>query len=484
MNKEMKIKKIQINKGLKKHKKVNSQLIMSTSSSLKKKFITEENSPIRNKSSQKISINNINVNTNNLNLNTTSWNIDLYKKINTMTNSPIKYNNNSNNNSNNSSSIFDKNVVNELRNQFFEIKKKKKNINEYNNNNNITLNYDNSKKNLKANLNENKSKERKSKVKMGKKSLNLFDNLKNNFLNQNTKNNNNNNNNIIKKERNESREIKNKNLSTKTQYCETENLSSLDLNSLNKIRTYDNTRNLKNESIENTNNTNESFQIKEIFNKYNNEINENKKLKKENYELRKWINVLKDVIIIQNNIFKNKINEYNSLHTQRENTLIKENNKLKKVIIDSFDAIKIFDKNSFEYNNKLNRTYSQILTENNYLRKILLNKNQGNQNKNKIKNRNYNFSNKYNYHLNRNSSKIKLEKNNEEKEQTKVNYVNTITHFGNSHVYLNQTMKKEMLNNIKGKSSLNNNNNANSNSNFPFRNKLLNQIISKLKYKK
>ena len=41
-----------------------------------------------------------------------------------------------------------------------------------------------------------------------------------------------------------------------------------------------------------------------------------------------------------------------------------------------------------------------------------------------------------------------------------------------------------MLNNIKGKSSLNNNNNGNSNSNFPFRNKLLNQIISKLKYKK
>ena len=115
-----------------------------------------------------------------------------------------------------------------------------------------------------------------------------------------------------------------------------------------------------------------------------------------------------------------------------------------------FEAIKIFDKLSFEYDDKLNKTYSQILTENQYLRKIFLNNTKTSETKNiqNIHKRINNFvKNNFYHNNNRSTTKIKIDRK-EENQDKKSNYVNTITHFGNSHTYLNQTMKKEMMNNL------------------------------------
>jgi hypothetical protein len=65
--------------------------------------------------------------------------------------------------------------------------------------------------------------------------------------------------------------------------------------------------------------------------------------------LIKWINILKNIIINQNNNFIKKIKIREIYHINREKALIKENNSLEKIIINSFDAIKIFDKISYEY---------------------------------------------------------------------------------------------------------------------------------------
>ncbi len=467
----MKKSKYQIKKSSQKENKKetnSSKLTMSISSSSLNSINSEKKiSPQKHKKSQKISINNINVNTNNLNLNTSfNMNVNLYKRINTVANSPR-----SNSNISDNSSNFDKSVVNELRNQFLEITKKK---NSYNlNQSNSVLTLEKTQKNLQYNIN--KSNEKKKKNKIGKKSLNLFDTLKNNFLNQNKKNN------------NKSREKLNKDKKAfaNTEYCETDNFSNSELNDLNQNSTLDKTRNIKIET--NTNyNSNESFQIKNIFTKFNNEINENNKLKRENYELRKWINVLKRVILSQNDNFKKKFQERENYFLNREKALIKENNTLKKIIISSFDAIKIFDKISYEYDYKINKTYSQILTENQYLRTIFLNK--SNLFENERENKNYqkkiNTNIKNNYH-NRNISKIKVDKKEEIQEKFKTNYVNTITHFGNSNVYLNKTMKKEILNNLNY-SNIRNNSSIKVMSNVNKQNqvnKLLNQI-PKIKYKK
>ena len=460
------LKKFQINQDLIKQKQIKSGLVMSTStSSLKSNNYKEKKSLSKQKSSHKISINNINVNTNNLNLNTSfNMNLNLYKRVNTMVNSPRS----TSNISNNSNGNFDKNVVNELRNQFLEItKKKKSNLNESNSSllNNSLLNLENTQKNLQF-VHKHRSNEKKSKPKMGKKSLNLFDSLKNNFLNPNA-------NKINFKSR---EKLKKKPLITKTEYCETENLSTTDVNFLNHTNTLDQTRNIRIETNPNTNTntniTNESLHIN--LSKYNNEINENKKLKKQNEELRRWINVLKSVIISQNNNFIKKFNDREVYHINREKALIKENNSLKKIIISSFEAIKIFDKISFEYEDKLNKTYSQILTENQYLRKIFLNNTKESETKNfqYIHKRINNFvKNNFYHNNNRNTTKIKIDRK-EENQDKKSHYVNTITHFGNSHAYLNQTMKKEMMNNlyysnIKSKQipKSNSTNNINQNSN-------------------
>ena len=460
------LKKFQINQDLIKQKQIKSGLVMSTStSSLKSNNYKEKKSLSKQKSSHKISINNINVNTNNLNLNTSfNMNLNLYKRVNTMVNSPRS----TSNISNNSNGNFDKNVVNELRNQFLEItKKKKSNLNESNSSslNNSLLNLENTQKNIQF-VHKFRSNEKKSKPKMGNKSLNLFDSLKNNFLNPNA-------NKINFKSR---EKLKKKPLITKTEYCETENLSTTDVNFLNHTNTLDQTRNIRIETNPNTNTntniTNESLQIN--LSKYNNEINENKKLKKQNEELRRWINVLKSVIISQNNNFIKKFNDREVYHINREKALIKENNSLKKIIISSFEAIKIFDKISFEYEDKLNKTYSQILTENQYLRKIFLNNTKESETKNfqYIHKRINNFvKNNFYHNNNRNTTKIKIDRK-EENQDKKSHYVNTITHFGNSHAYLNQTMKKEMMNNlyysnIKSKQipKSNSTNNINQNSN-------------------
>ena len=460
------LKKFQINQDLIKQKQIKSGLVMSTStSSLKSNNYKEKKSLSKQKSSHKISINNINVNTNNLNLNTSfNMNLNLYKRVNTMVNSPRS----TSNISNNSNGNFDKNVVNELRNQFLEItKKKKSNLNESNSSslNNSLLNLENSQKNIQF-VHKFRSNEKKSKPKMGNKSLNLFDSLKNNFLNPNA-------NKINFKSR---EKLKKKPLITKTEYCETENLSTTDVNFLNHTNTLDQTRNIRIETNPNTNTntniTNESLHIN--LSKYNNEINENKKLKKQNEELRRWINVLKSVIISQNNNFIKKFNDREVYHINREKALIKENNSLKKIIISSFEAIKIFDKISFEYEDKLNKTYSQILTENQYLRKIFLNNTKESETKNfqYIHKRINNFvKNNFYHNNNRNTTKIKIDRK-EENQDKKSHYVNTITHFGNSHAYLNQTMKKEMMNNlyysnIKSKQipKSNSTNNINQNSN-------------------
>ena len=440
------LKKFQINQDLIKQKQIKSGLVMSTStSSLKSNNYKEKKSLSKQKSSHKISINNINVNTNNLNLNTSfNMNLNLYKRVNTMVNSPRS----TSNMSNNSNGNFDKSVVNELRNQFLEItKKKKSNLNESNSSllNNSLLNLENTQKNLQF-VHKHRSNEKKSKPKMGKKSLNLFDSLKNNFLNPNA-------NKINFKSR---EKLKKKPIITKTEYCETENLSTTDMNFLNHTNTLEQTRNIRIETNPNTNsnNTNESLQIRENnFNKYNNEhneINENKKLKKQNEELRKWINVLKSVILSQQVNFIKKFNDREVYHINREKALIKENNSLKKIIFSSFEAIKIFDKLSFEYDDKLNKTYSQILTENQYLRKIFLNNTKTSETKNiqNIHKRINNFvKNNFYHNNNRNTTKIKIDRK-EENQDKKSHYVNTITHFGNSHAYLNQTMKKEMMNNL------------------------------------
>ena len=460
------LKKFQINQDLIKQKQIKSGLVMSTStSSLKSNNYKEKKSLSKQKSSHKISINNINVNTNNLNLNTSfNMNLNLYKRVNTMVNSPRS----TSNISNNSNGNFDKNVVNELRNQFLEItKKKKSNLNESNSSslNNSLLNLENTQKNIQF-VHKFRSNEKKSKPKMGNKSLNLFDSLKNNFLNPNA-------NKINFKSR---EKLKKKPLITKTEYCETENLSTTDVNFLNHTNTLDQTRNIRIETNPNTNTntniTNESLHIN--LSKYNNEINENKKLKKQNEELRRWINVLKSVIISQNNNFIKKFNDREVYHINREKALIKENNSLKKIIITSFEAIKIFDKISFEYEDKLNKTYSQILTENQYLRKIFLNNTKESETKNfqYIHKRINNFvKNNFYHNNNRNTTKIKIDRK-EENQDKKSHYVNTITHFGNSHAYLNQTMKKEMMNNlyysnIKSKQipKSNSTNNINQNSN-------------------
>jgi hypothetical protein len=372
MKNNMKKSKYQIKKIFQKENKKetnSSKLTMSISSSSLNSINSEKKiSPQKHKKSQKISKNNINVNTNNLNLNTSfNMNVNLYKRINTVANSPR-----SNSNISDNSSNFDKSVVNELRNQFLEITKKK---NSYNlNQSNSVLSLEKTQKNLQYNIN--KSNEKKKKNKIGKKSLNLFDTLKNNFLNQNKKNN------------KKSREKLNndKKAFANTEYCETDNFSNSELNDLNQNSTLDKTRNIKIET--NTNyNSNESFQIKNIFTKINNDINENNKLKRENYELRKWINVLKKVILSQNDNFKKKFQERENYFLNREKALIKENNTLKKIIISSFDAIKIFDKISYEYDYKINKTYSQILTENQYLRTIFLNK--SNLFENERENKNY-----------------------------------------------------------------------------------------------
>ena len=460
------LKKFQINQDLIKQKQIKSGLVMSTStSSLKSNNYKEKKSLSKQKSSHKISINNINVNTNNLNLNTSfNMNLNLYKRVNTMVNSPRS----TSNISNNSNGNFDKNVVNELRNQFLEItKKKKSNLNESNSSslNNSLLNLENTQKNIQF-VHKFRSNEKKSKPKMGNKSLNLFDSLKNNFLNPNA-------NKINFKSR---EKLKKKPLITKTEYCETENLSTTDVNFLNHTNTLDQTRNIRIETNPNTNTntniTNESLHIN--LSKYNNEINENKKLKKQNEELRKWINVLKSVILSQQVNFIKKFNDREVYHINREKALIKENNSLKKIIISSFEAIKIFDKISFEYEDKLNKTYSQILTENQYLRKIFLNNTKESETKNfqYIHKRINNFvKNNFYHNNNRNTTKIKIDRK-EENQDKKSHYVNTITHFGNSHAYLNQTMKKEMMNNlyysnIKSKQipKSNSTNNINQNSN-------------------
>ena len=472
------LKKFQINQELIKQKQMKSGLVMSTStSSLKSNNYKDKKSLSKQKSSHKISINNINVNTNNLNLNTSfNMNLNLYKRVNTMVNSPRS----TSNMSNNSNGNFDKSVVNELRNQFLEItKKKKSNLNESNSSslNNSLLNLENTQKNLQF-VHKHRSNEKKSKPKMGKKSLNLFDSLKNNFLNPNA-------NKINFKSR---EKLKKKPLITKTEYCETENLSTTDVNFLNHTNTLDQTRNIRIETNPNTNTntniTNESLHIN--LSKYNNEINENKKLKKQNEELRRWINVLKSVIISQNNNFIKKFNDREVYHINREKALIKENNSLKKIIITSFEAIKIFDKISYEYDYKLNKTYSQILTENQYLRKIFLNNTKESETKNfqYIHKRINNFvKNNFYHNNNRNTTKIKIDRK-EENQDKKSHYVNTITHFGNSHAYLNQTMKKEMMNNlyysnIKSKqipkSNSTNNINQNSNQNPNQNKKLKNQ---------
>ena len=122
----MKKSKYQIKKISQKENKKetnSSKLTMSiSSSSLNSNNSEKKISPQKHKKSQKISINNINVNTNNLNLNTSfNMNVNLYKRINTVANSPR-----SNSNISDNSSNFDKSVVNELRNQFLEITKKKK----------------------------------------------------------------------------------------------------------------------------------------------------------------------------------------------------------------------------------------------------------------------------------------------------------------------------------------------------------------------
>ena len=87
------------------------------------------------------------------------------------------------------------------------------------------------------------------------------------------------------------------------------------------------------------------------------------------------------------------------------------------------------------------------MTENKYLRTIFLNK--SNLFENERENKNYqkkiNNNIKNNYH-NRNISKIKVDKKEEIQEKFKTNYVNTITHFGNSNVNLNKMIKKEILN--------------------------------------
>ena len=123
------------------------------------------------------------------------------------------------------------------------------------------------------------------------------------------------------------------------------------------------------------------------------------------------------------------------------------------------------------------------MTENQYLRTIFLNK--SNLFENERENKNYqkkiNNNIKNNYH-NRNISKIKVDKKEEIQEKFKTNYVNTITHFGNSNVYLNKTMKKEILNNL----NYSNNSNIKVMSNVNKQNqgnKLINQI-PKIKYKK
>ena len=298
MKNNMKKSKYQIKKIFQKENKKetnSSKLTMSISSSSLNSINSEKKiSPQKHKKSQKISKNNINVNTNNLNLNTSfNMNVNLYKRINTVANSPR-----SNSNISDNSSNFDKSVVNELRNQFLEITKKK---NSYNlNQSNSVLSLEKTQKNLQYNIN--KSNEKKKKNKIGKKSLNLFDTLKNNFLNQNKKNN--------KKSREKLN--KDKKAFANTEYCETDNFSNSELNDLNQNSTLDKTRNIKIET--NTNyNSNESFQIKNIFTKINNDINENNKLKRENYELRKWINVLKKVILSQNDNFKKKISRKRKL---------------------------------------------------------------------------------------------------------------------------------------------------------------------------
>ena len=495
MDNRIQLKKFQINQELKKHKRIKPGILITTSnSSLNNNNIKKNRTLSKQKNSQKISINNINVNANNLNLNTSfGMNVNLCKRINTVSNSPKRTNLNIiDNRKESNSNLFDKNVLNDLRNQFFEITKKKKpNLNKSNINilDNSFISLGNTQKDLQL-INKNKSHEKKhSKSKLGKKSLNLFDSLKNNFLNQNI-------NNINNKNREKSKEQKPIN---KTEYCETENFSSLEENYLNQTNTYDKTRNLRIETNPNTNtntntNTNESLQIREIFLKYHNEIKENNKLKRENFELIKWINILKNIIINQNNNFIKKIKIREIYHINREKALIKENNSLKKIIINSFDAIKIFDKISYEYDQKLNRNYSQILTENECLRKIFLNNNLNVLEKeNKNNQRRINHFSKINHYHNNNRSitKVKVDKKEENQEKTKLNYKNTITQFSNSNIYLNQTMKKEMINNINFQNFKNKKNqNSNSTSNIisqikPYQNQ--NKIfhrLPKIKYKK
>ena len=136
MDNRIQLKKFQINQELKKHKRIKPGILITTSnSSLNNNNIKKNRTLSKQKNSQKISINNINVNANNLNLNTSfGMNVNLCKRINTVSNSPKRTNLNIIDNRNESNSnLFDKNVLNDLRNQFFEITKKKKpNLNKSN----------------------------------------------------------------------------------------------------------------------------------------------------------------------------------------------------------------------------------------------------------------------------------------------------------------------------------------------------------------
>jgi hypothetical protein len=97
----------------------------------------------------------------------------------------------------------------------------------------------------------------------------------------------------------------------------------------------------------------------------------------------------------------------------------------------------------------------------------------------------------FSYHGVTTSIKETEDKKEENQEKTKLNYKNTITQFSNSNIYLNQTMKKEMINNINFQNFKNKKNqNSNSTSNIMSQikpcqnqNKIFHRL-PKIKYKK
>lgn len=373
--------------------------------------LTSQNS--RSNSKSKISINNINVNAKNLNLNANNLNLSMLKKI---SHSPK-----------NNFPKFSKKIISNLRNQFNEIthnnlKNDKNCVNDFS----FNLFNDN-KKSIKARTNLNSNEKRK-----------LDKSIPFKFFH--------------------------------TDYDE--DFYETDRVSLESLNLEDNQQQiLLKEHYSKKKDKNYPEKYKELKKQYNKELSENKRIMGDNLNLKKIVNIFKNIIQIQkekvdefiNKIItqKNKeIEELKNKYENKVNALIYENSKLKKLFLETNYYLNLSEIQKSKSINKIISNFSQLLTENSYLRKLISNDTQG-----KV-NMKHNLSKKKDHFHQRSETKVNLDEENIisdlsqsnssqiDLDELNANYshtqpsMNYTGSFGNSNLYLKKTMKKEVMNNL------------------------------------